>query len=210
MKLIPSSFEILDPEDFLRAAKKVERAGRNCYKSEDKITDESAEPFVGMLSKKTHFAMLEFGGDLQVRVVCDRGISHEIVRHRIASYAQESTRYCNYSKNKFGAEVTFIDARPHLPHAVHVRWLASLQDAERAYLAMLENGVSPQMARSVLPNALKTEIVISMNPVAWRNFFYRRTNPAAHPQMIEIARPMLAEFRRLASVLFDDVGQVSE
>lgn len=206
MRLIPASWTWEPEPDGDEILRRIERAGRTCYKSEDRITDTSAREFVAMLVKRGHFAMLEHGGYVGVRIICDRGVTHEIVRHRIASYAQESTRFCNYSKAKFGSEVTFVDARPHLPEEAHTQWLGALADAEQQYLALLGRGVKPEIARSVLPNATKTEIVVTMNPVAWRHFFELRTAGAAHPQMREITRPMLAAFRTRIPVLFDDVG----
>ena len=206
MKLVPASWSFDEEPDGHAILARIERSGRVCYKSEDKITVGSAREFVAMLIKRGHFAMLEHGGYIAVRIICDRGVTHEIVRHRIASYAQESTRFCNYSKAKFGSEVTFIDARPHLPGKVHELWVAMLEGTEERYLTLISMGISPQMARSVLPNATKTEIVVTMNPVAWRHFFELRTPETAHPQMREITRPMLRAFRERVPVLFDDVG----
>lgn len=211
MKLIPPSFEILYPDiaGWRFMPQRIELAARTCYKSEDRAAPGSAEKLVRKLVESGHHAMLEHGGDISVKFVVDRGVSHEIVRHRLCAFAQESTRYCNYSKDKFGNEVTFIDATLHLPEIVHPQWLTALGEAEQTYLRLLNNGVTPQMARSVLPNALKTEIVVTANPREWRHIFELRTAEAAHPQMREVMRPLLAEFRRRVPVLFDDVGVVA-
>jgi len=213
MKLVPPSFDILyplypDASDWHAMLTRIEVAGRTCYKSEDRITPASAATFVEMLLKRGHHAMIEHGGDISVRFFVDRGVSHELVRHRIAAFAQESTRFCNYSKAKFGSEITFIDARPHLHRDMHACWLGSLEDAETRYLHLVQHGVKPEIARSVLPNALKTEIVVTANVREWRHIFSLRTADAAHPQMREVMRPLLAEFRRRVPVLFDDVGTV--
>jgi thymidylate synthase (FAD) len=141
-----------------------------------------------------------------VRIVCDRGVSHEIVRHRLAAYSQESTRYCDYSREKFGGEITFIDLTPFLPADALGVWAAALHEAERHYHELIALKISPQFARAVLPNSLKTEIVMTCNAREWRHFFTLRTAPAAHPQMRQIVQPMLTEFRRRVPVLFDDVG----
>jgi thymidylate synthase (FAD) len=143
---------------------------------------------------------------VSVRIICDRGVSHEIVRHRIASYSQESTRYCNYSKGKFGGEICVI--RPcfwQQDSEQYAIWQHAMQCAEDAYNALVAKGAQPQHARSVLPNSLKTEIVVSMNLREWRHFFELRTAPASHPQMREIAMPMLAEFKQRIPVIFDEL-----
>lgn len=212
MKIVQSSATLLFPDTpalCRQAIALIERSGRTCYKSEDRITDESAPGFAKMLIDRGHHAMVEIGIDPVVRFVCDRGISHEIVRHRLASYAQESTRYCNYSKEKFGEEITVIDPTPYIPAGIpYDNWTHAMRAAERHYFALLACGLKPQMARSVLPNSLKTEVVMKANLREWRHFFALRTADAAHPQLTEITRPLLVEFRRLFPVVFDDVGVV--
>lgn len=204
MKIVKPSFEILTKMDGMEVLRMLEIAGRTCYKSEDKITDNSAKTFVAKIIKNGHEAMIEHFS-VSVRVICDRGVTHEIVRHRLASYAQESTRYCNYSKDKFGNEITVIEP-PGLPTSQYFYWQEACEIAESRYFRMLEAGATPQMARSVLPNSLKTEIVITMNLREWRHFFKLRTAPTAHPQMREIAIPLLNSFTSLIPVIFDDLG----
>ena len=139
-------------------------------------------------------------------VICDRGVSHEIVRHRIASYSQESTRYCNYNSEKFGKELTFI--KPCFWNEgsnEYLIWKEQMQQIEATYNKLIEYGASPQEARSVLPNSLKTEIVITMNIREWRHFFKLRTSNAAHPQIREIAKTMLLSFQNKIPILFDDL-----
>lgn len=213
MKIVKPYFVIEDDVNGVEMLKKIERAGRTCYKSEDRITEDSARTFVKKIITSGHHSVLEHE-KVTVRVICDRGVTHEIVRHRIASYSQESTRFCNYSKDGFGAEITVIEPCfwPSSPggtgtfEAQRETWLDAMRSAEQAYLILIDIGASPQEARSVLPNSLKTEIVMTMNLREWRHFFTLRTAPAAHPQMREIAIPMLAEFKRLIPVVFDDVG----
>jgi len=208
MKIIKPSTEITYMPDGIEVLKMIERAGRTCYKSEDKISDESCKTFVASIIKRGHEAMLEFA-DATVKFVCDRGVSHEIVRHRIASYAQESTRYCNYSGDKFGKEITVvepcfwpIEQELSLSHKV---WALACMDAERHYFKLLELGASAQEARSVLPNSLKTEINVKYNMREWRAFFKLRCATAAHPQMRELTIPLLKEFKKRVPVLFDDI-----
>ena len=284
MKLVKPSFEIWEqPAGLEGVYKQIERAGRVCYKSEDKITENSAKPFVGRMIESGHGAMLEHGtvylampletmlpieingwgkytknpyskgfkvcevngqkrvavttnlrvlvengwlDDLQyiceptkyherritVHFVCDRGVSHEFVRHRVMSFAQESTRYCNYSKNKFGNELTFI-----IPCWVgEGQENASLEDrdicgntyadlcfkenlakAERAYFTLIKQGWTPQQARAVLPNSLKTELVVTGFTSDWEHFFglrARGTTGAPHPQAKELAEPLMKDF----------------
>ena len=193
--------------------RRIETAGRTAYKSESRISDVSAVEFVKMLVCRQHFSVLEHVS-VSARVTCDRGVSHEIVRHRIASYTQESTRYCNYSQKRFGREVVFV--LPSFLHerakddALFLKWERAMLDAERTYLEMVELGADPQEARSVLPNSLKTAIVMTMNLREWRHFFSLRTAPTAHPDMQIIAKELLAEFRSHVPVVFDDVGGALE
>lgn len=288
MKLIKPSFEIREQPSGLEGVyKQIEGAGRVCYKSEDKITEDSAKPFVDRMIKSGHGAMLEHGtvylkvfnvienselidkyksnkysvvkegtevynchGDIlygsckcittnyrvlvengwlddlkyickptefhekriTVHFVCDRGVSHEFVRHRVMSFAQESTRYCNYSKDKFGNELTFIqpcwldDERLKLygPYHTVIRdkslesiFIASLNNAEKDYIDLIDLGWKPQEARAVLPNSLKTELVVTGFTSDWNHFFdlrARGTTGAPHPQAKELAEPLMKEF----------------
>lgn len=163
----------------------IERAGRTCYKSEDKITADSAKTFYKMIYQRGHESVAEHAV-ASLRIVCDRGISHEIVRHRIASYSQESTRYCNYSKEKFGEEITVIEP-PGLSVPQQKIWSECMEAAETAYFQLVSSVASPQIARSVLPTCLKTELVMTANFREWKHFIKLRTDPAAHPQMREVA-----------------------
>lgn len=208
MKVIAPSFEIM-PVNGEEILKSIERAGRTCYKSEDKITADSARKFVAGIVKSGHESVIEHE-KITVRIICDRGVTHEIVRHRIASYSQESTRYCNYSADKFGNELTFI--QPFYWNENQDKmglWLRSMFFAEKMYMKLIELGATPQEARAVLPNSLKTEIVVSMNLREWRHFFKVRCSPAAHPQMREVAIPILKKFKEIIPVVFDDI-QVEE
>lgn len=205
MKIIKAGFEILSPVNGEEILKFIERAGRICYKSEDKTSDGSAEKFVAGIIKRGHESVLEHE-KITVRLICDRGASHEIVRHRVASYSQESTRYCNYSKDGFGGEITVIEPLfLKKDSTAWWIWADAMKDAEKAYFEMLGQGCIPQEARSVLPNSLKTEIVVTMNLREWQHFFKLRTAPAAHPQMREITIPLLREFQRLIPVIFDNI-----
>lgn len=202
MKVISPYSEILTPIDRIKILSCIEKIGRVCYKSEDKITEDSASKFVKMLIQRGHEAMIEHFS-ISVKFVCDRGVSHEIVRHRIASYAQESTRYCNYSNDKFGNEITVIEPFGLKPGQYYY-WLKSCEMAEDSYLKMLYYGTSPEMARSVLPNSLKTEIVVTMNLREWRHFFKLRTALAAHPQMRELTIPLFEEFCKQLPEIFGE------
>jgi thymidylate synthase (FAD) len=289
MRIIKPSFEIWDQEGGLEGIyKQIERAGRVCYKSEDKITDTSAKDFVDRMIKSGHGAMLEHGtiylilpvgyvqggygleestvtkkyrensyskvtyqdfGDSQrayvttnyrviiendwlmdldyqceptefhekrvtVKFVCDRGVSHEFVRHRAFSFAQESTRYCNYSKDKFNNCVTYIlpnwctnvntedyERNPKLMYNANgslsdneISFLCGLYDTETRYLRLLESGWTPQQARAILPNSLKTELVMTGFTKDWEHFFKLRDAGSAHPQARELAQPLHEEF----------------
>jgi thymidylate synthase (FAD) len=211
MKIVDASFEILGNPNGIEMLKRIEYAGRTCYKSEDAITDESAIKFVTGLIQRGHEAMIEHQ-HISVKIVCDRGISHEIVRHRIGSYAQESTRYCNYSKEKFGNEITVIkpcfwNKEYDLSAATkYLIWQESCEYSEKKYFELLSRGATAQEARSVLPNSLKTEIVCTFNLREWIHFFKLRAvgiTGKPHPQMLEITIPMLAKFKEIIPVIFD-------
>lgn len=213
MKIIRASAEILSPtlsnqSEIDDMYQRIEMAGRTCYKSEDRITPVSARKFVGQIVRSHHEAMLEHAS-MTVRFVVDRGVSHELVRHRIASFAQESTRYCNYSKDKFGNELTFI--RPCFWEegtAKYNAWEDAMKLAESFYLQMLAYGATPQEARSVLPNSLKTEIVMTANMREFRHFFQLRAagiTGAPHPQMMEVAVPLWQQCVKAMPELFSDI-----
>lgn len=205
MKIVSPDFEVLSLVDGQAILHDIERCGRVCYKSEDKITETSAQAFVSNIIKRGHEAVLEHAS-VTVKFTVDRGVSHEIVRHRLAAYCQESTRYCNYSKDGFGRQVTFI--QPHfLDRGTRgwELWVLACEQAEKAYFDLLNWGCSPQEARAVLPNSLKTEVVMTANLREWRHFFKLRTAPAAHPQMREVTIPLLRRMQELIPVVFDDI-----
>jgi thymidylate synthase (FAD) len=213
MRIVSASFSIEDQIDGIGICKKIEKAARTCYKSEGTITGDSYIPFLkNLLEVRHHDSVIEHE-KVTVRVICDRGVTHEIVRHRIASYSQESTRYNNYTKDKFGNELTIIDPcfwsdrniQDHKDFELYALWLEFMSIAENYYFKMIANGAKPQEARSVLPNSLKTEIVMTFNMREWRWFFKLRTAEAAHPQMREIAIAILDEFKRRIPILFDDI-----
>lgn len=206
MKTIQPSYEIMTPIDGQAILAHLEQCGRVCYKSEDKITEGSAEKFIANIIKRGHEAVLEHYS-ITVRFIVDRGVSHEIVRHRLASYCQESTRYCNYSKGGFGSEITFI-LPPDLTPEQWQYWYIGCDTAESAYFYMLDHGSTPQMARAVLPNSLKTEVIMTANIREWRHFLRLRTASAAHPQMREVTIPLLHELQRRVPVLFEDIKEV--
>lgn len=209
MKIIEPSYEILTEisEGGIKELQHIEKIGRVCYKSEDKITEdgESAKNFVKMLIGRGHEAMIEHSS-LSVKFTVDRGVSHELVRHRIASFAQESTRYCNYSKDKFDNGITFI--KPFFWEEgtkEYSNWEQAMSLAESGYLSAIGMGTTPQEARSILPNSTKTEITITANYREWRAFFKLRTAKAAHPQMQEVTRPLLNELKIRLPIIFDDI-----
>lgn len=205
MKIIPASFEIMDKIDGEKVLKQIEIIGRVCYKSEDKITPTSSKQFIQKLLKSGHESVIEHE-KVSVKIICDRGVSHEIVRHRISSYSQESTRYCNYSKDKFGNELTFI--KPYFWNEdtqEYSIWLETMQIIENNYNKLMKLGAKAEQARSILPNSLKTEIIATMNLRQWRHFFKLRTASNAHPQMKEISVPLLNEMKSIIPIIFDDI-----
>lgn len=192
MKIISASAEIIAATDNMEQL--LELAGRVCYKSEDRIAADSACGFIQRMHDSKHESVLEHAA-ITVRFVCDRGVSHELVRHRLASFSQESTRYCNYGKDKFGSELTFIKPCFWPERDTNFfTWELICKDVESAYMDMMEHGATPQEARSILPNSLKTEVVMTCNPREWRHVFKLRCSPQAHPQMREIMLPLRDEF----------------
>lgn len=205
MKIINAGYEFITPINGDVILQRIEQAGRTCYKSEDKITEDSSKKFCESILKRGHEAVLEHCS-FTVKFIVDRGVSHEIVQHRVASYCQESTRYCNYSKDKFGNEITVIkpcfwDENSDL----YRDWKSAMRMAESHYFDLLTQGATPQEARSVLPNSLKTEVVMTANIREWRHFLKLRTSVAAHPQIREVAIPLLKELQAKIPVLFDDI-----
>lgn len=180
----------------------IERCGRICYKSEDRITDTSAAKFVRMIVQSGHHSVLEHAVATVV-FVCDRGVTHELVRHRLVSYSQESTRYCNYGKDKFDEQISVIRP-PGLGSMSRQVWKEACETAERAYLCLLRDGLSPQIARSVLPTCLKTEIAVTANLREWRHIITLRISKAAHPQIREIMEQALSLLRAAAPNVFYD------
>lgn len=201
MEIVYPSHEFLDEIDGEAILKKLERCGRVAYKSEDRITPDSARKFIKSLIERGHESVIEHVS-ITVKFICDRGITHEIVRHRLVSYTQESTRYCNYQKKGIAVvEPMFWGKLDNK----HMAWVAAMENTERAYNYLIESGASPQEARSVLPSSLKTEIVVTANLREWRHILKLRTSKAAHPQMRELMIPLLCDFKRLIPVIFDDV-----
>lgn len=205
MKIVKQSHEVLYPrtvEEWLHEMKLIELAGRTAYKSEDKICFDSHKAFIKMIVQRGHLAVIEFG-NMVVKFVTDRGISHELVRHRLCSFVQESTRYCNYSNNKFAGEITVIE-----PSVIGYKdyWVEACEKAEQMYLGLIAdgNGTSAQFARSVLPNSLKTEIVIKTNFREWRHIFQSRAiSKAAHPDMRALMLPLYQHCRRICPEVFE-------
>jgi thymidylate synthase (FAD) len=210
MKIIAPSASILAMDDGPDILARLELAGRTCYKSEGNITADSAAPFLERIVRSGHHSVIEHAS-ATVRIVCDRGVSHELVRHRLASFSQESTRYADYSGKRFGKEITVI--RPCFwpeDSPAYRLWFDAVRRSEDAYFALLAGGAVAQQARSVLPSSLKTEIVVTCNMREWRHIFELRCAPAAHPQMREIMVPLLRDMHRRVPSLFADLYAVFE
>jgi thymidylate synthase (FAD) len=206
MNIVEQSHTILYPyteHDWKTEYRLIERAGRTAYKSENRIDAESHTTFIKGIVSRNHLAVIEFG-NMAVHFVTDRGITHELVRHRLCSFIQESTRYCNYGSGKFGNEVTFIMPSSLEDILRKSEWLQSCQDSEKQYLRLLEIGCAPQQARSVLPNCTKTEIVVKANFREWRHIFeLRAVSKAAHPDMRLLMIPLYEEVRDICPEIFD-------
>ena len=205
MKIIKPSVEFFAPVNPDTVLIRLERIGRICYKSEERMTKTSTIPFIQKIIERGHESVLEHCS-FTVKFTVDRGVSHELVRHRIASFSQESTRYCNYSKDQFNNEITVIEPCFLLPDTpAYNDWFHACTTAEHSYFSMLDWGYSPQEARTVLPNSLKTEVVMTANIREWRHFFRLRCSSAAHPQMREVAVKLLKDCCALLPELFNDI-----
>ena len=222
MNIMTAGYEILTPisDGGIEELKLIEQVGRTCYKSEDKITEdgESARRFVKMLIKNGHEAMIEHGPSLSIKFTVDRGVTHEAVRHRMASFAQESTRYVNYFLEKFGEHISVIDIGPGIKldkrmqnlnedviESIISEWHQAMEDAERHYMKMVELGASPQIARGVLPTSSKAELIITANYREWRHILSLRGDEHAHPQIREVMIPLLSDLQKRIPVVFDDI-----
>ena len=204
MKIIKPSAELIsctpDPEIL------IERAGRTCYKSNSSYTNETAAEFIRMILKRGHLSVIEHAS-ATIKFICDRGVSHEMVRHRLASYSQESTRYCNYGKEQFGSVITVVKPPNLKTKKDEICWSNAMQNSQYFYMELIENGISPQIARSVLPNSLKTEIVMTANFREWLHFFNLRCSKIAHPQMREVALMALELLFMKSPTVFRDLAE---
>lgn len=205
MKIVKQKVELLWITN--NAEQQIEKAGRVCYKSEERIDSLSAAAFILKLLRMEHDAMLEHAS-ASFKIITDRGISHEIVRHRIASYAQESTRYCNYGNKKFGKQITVIKPLD-LTEKQELDWTLACTFAEKKYFGMLTDQATPQIARSVLPTCLKTEIVMTANFREWRHFIKLRSSQAAHPQIKMIADLIWGNLMAYAPSVFADLKRIN-
>lgn len=213
MNIVQPSFKIMTPINRNAILKLIERAARTCYKSEGKAKRGTAGPFVEKICKTfKHESVIEHAG-FTVKFICDRGVTHELVRHRLAAYSQESTRYCNYAGKKFGGKITVVDLASGFKYdltnpvdaAKYAVWVEAMKDAERHYLTMLRLGASPQEARSVLPNSLKTEIVMTANMREWQHVFKLRASDKAHPQIRQMIEPLRDHMIKVLPEIFAPV-----
>lgn len=218
MKIIEPSVELINPIPYEVALNTIEIAGRTCYQSEDRMTDDSAEGFIRRIIQRGHESVLEHVS-VTAHFICDRGVSHEIVRHRIGAYSQESTRYCNYSGNKFGREISVVDLATGFKYDFtkdndrkkYAVWMAAMADAEKHYMDMMALGATPQEARSVLPTSTKTSVTLTYDIREWRHFLRLRCDPTSHPQIQQVAgraRKLLIERYPMFFEDIDDLGGV--
>lgn len=224
MIIVRPHFNIETKIEQKKNLKKIEEAGRTCYKSETKATEDSYIDFIKMLISKKHFSVLEHE-IITVKFIIDRGVANELVRHRIASFSQESSRYCNYTKN---GEIQFIlpnwfkmplseidkiikmleDGERFVfnEYQDEINWLTVLKRIEENYMSLINiYKWTPQEARSILPNATKTEIVVTANLREWRTILEQRTSKEAHPQMREVMIPLLRKLQKELPIIFDDI-----
>ena len=203
MEIIKPYYVIETPIDEDTVYKRLEQFGRTAYKSEHLINEHTAAIFLSSIINRGHVSVLEHVS-ITVRFICDRGVTHELVRHRLVAYTQESTRYCNYQRKG----VVFI--KPcfwSCESPLYECWFTAMAAAEVTYNYLMSNGATPQEARSVLPNSLKTEIVTTANIREWRHILRLRCSKNAHPQMRELMVPLLRELKNALPVLFEDIPE---
>jgi len=201
MRIIKQSYKILFVTPHILHI--IEKAGRICYKSENKMTEGSAIRFTEMLRDRGHHAMLEFG-DIIVKFITNRGVTHELVRHRLCSFAQESTRYVDYQEEMEFIMPVWINQNIAGEEKYRM-WIAAIEHAEYYYKELREMGWRPEQAREVLPNSLKTEIVVKANTREWRHILQLRCSNKSHPQMHALMRPLHQELKKIIPVLYDDI-----
>jgi len=210
MLIIEPSFYVIDTGIRSSTLRRIEEAGRTCYKSEDKITDDSADQFIRRLIKSGHESVLEHE-NLSVRFIVDRGVSHELVRHRLCAFSQESTRYVDYDKRGLTfikPPWVYVQAGIYDEHIMSFNneWLMAMAESAKSYHRLIAfYNWSPQQARSVLPNSLKTELVMTANLREWRHVLRLRASKAAHPQMQEVMRPLLTYMNNHLPAVFEDI-----
>lgn len=199
MKIIEHSWEWINkPENPLGL---IELAGRTCYKSEKNITQESSKKFVKMIIERGHESVIEHAF-ASVKFITNRGITHELVRHRLSSYSQESTRYVKYSGDIVFIKPVWWEAWSDKEKKI---WEQSLEQAEYSYNELINQGSRPEQAREVLPNSLKTEIIMTANLREWRHVFKLRCSKAAHPQIRSLMNSCLKGFKKEIPIIFDDI-----
>ena len=205
MKIIEQSYEVMSMADYSFMLEQIEIAGRTCYKSEDKITMDSAEKFVRGLIKSGHHSVLEHQS-ITVKFITDRAVLAELTRHRLASFSVESQRFCNYGQDKFSGAVTFIKPVFWAEESENYNiWVSAMQSAEQYYFSLLKSGAKPEQARAVLPNSTKTEIVMTCNLREWRHVLNLRCSPAAYSQIRELMLPLLKNFANEMPAFFSDI-----
>lgn len=205
MRIVEPKVEIITELNGNEILKHLEKTGRVSYKSENNITKDSAKNFISTIIKSGHESVIEHF-NITVKFTTDRGISHQIVRHRIASYTMESMRYCNYTKEKFSKEISVVKPIDiHENTSKYENWIRAMMCAETSYFTLINDGCNPQVARSVLPTCTKTELVTTMNLREWRHFIKLRSSKAAHPDIRILAIDLLKQFKEKIPVIFDDI-----
>ena len=205
VKIVPDAIEILTPIDAPSILKHLELCIRNCYKSEDKIEPGSAEKMIQKIIELKHEAMLEHFA-ITVRLITDIGVYKDLTRHRIASFAIESTRYCNYSKGKFGSEITVMEPPELIPGTeAYQTWFKCMQDIETAYNTLAAQGYKADVCRMLLPHSTRASVIMTANLREWRHIFKLRTAKAAHPTVQRVMKKLLASFKEQLPIIFDDI-----
>lgn len=206
MKYVNTDAEILSPLNGEEILRHCEIAIRNCYKSEDKIGEGSHLKLVKTILDSHHYSTIEHVS-ISVRVICSRACLAQWTRHRHMSYSVESQRYCNYSRDKFDNSITFIRPIKYYDFSTEQKFLfdQSMEECEQQYLKLIAAGLKAQEARNVLNNAAKTEMVVTANLRAWRDFLIKRTDISAQDEIRAISQKILREFKSAIPVIFDDV-----
>lgn len=209
MKIIEPLVEV-ENFDGLKIMKNIERACRTCYRSEDKITEDSYKNLIKNCVNRGHESVLEHE-KITVRLTCDIGVYKDLTRHRIASFSIESTRYCNYGKDKWDNQIKFIKpCNIEGDSELYSNWVGTMDFVEKEYIAMSKNGATPDQMRMILPHSTAAEVTMTANIREWKHIFELRCSKRVHPSVQQVMIPLLLYFKEKMPEIYESVEYNTE